>query len=964
MPLTCDQIRQQFIDFFVQRASHVHWPSSPVVPHDDPTLLFTNAGMNQFKPIFLGQAAPGSDFARLRRAVNSQKCIRAGGKHNDLDDVGRDTYHHTFFEMLGNWSFGDYFKAEAIQWAWELLTGVWGLDPERLYATYFEGHKEQGLEPDREAYELWRRYLPAARILPGNMKDNFWEMGDTGPCGPCSELHYDGRPDAERRRVPGHELVNRDSPDLIEVWNLVFIQFNRTASGLSLLPDKHVDTGMGFERITRVIQGKSSNYDTDVFAPLFAAIKRICRAPDYTGSLTSPTDTAYRVIADHIRTLTFAITDGAEPSNEGRGYVLRRILRRAVRYGRQTLGVPGVFLADLAPTVVESMGHAFPELRKNPQRVISIIRDEEEAFGRTLTHGLALFEKAAEAAKARPAGADHLRIAADDAFKLHDTYGFPIDLTQLMAEERGLAVDAAGFHTLMEEARELSRTGGKADDGSAALLLPAAAVAKLRNLQVEPTDDADKYHGRKVRARVKAIWNGHDLDEHVVARNTRPTDRFSVVLDSTNFYAEMGGQVADQGRIAVARAAGGPSPEGPGEFAVESVRSCAGYIVHIGRIVKGELRVGDEVELRLDAARRHAVAANHTATHLLNLALRDVLGEGADQRGSLVAPDRLRFDFAHAHALSEEQSARVESVVRAAIQQNLEVFAEPASLTAARKVTGLRAVFGETYPDPVRVVSIGVPVAQLLADAASTRWSGYSVEFCGGTHLARTGEAEAFALVGEEAVSKGVRRISALTGDPAKAAIAAADALAARVRGAGELPDQHLAAEVAHLSTDIDRAEIPLSRKAELRKLLAVLQEKVKKLAKQAQGAAKDVAVTAARELAAGAGGPVVVGVVPAGSSREALLAAVDAVRAKAPAAAALLISPDEIEGKLSIAAAVPAALIEKGLKAGDWVREASAACGGKGGGRPDAAQGGGPDLAKAPAVIEAARKFAIARIG
>ncbi|HVZ94018.1 MAG TPA: alanine--tRNA ligase, partial [Phycisphaerales bacterium] len=756
MSLSSDQIRRQFIDFFVERASHTFVPSSPVVPHDDPTLLFTNAGMNQFKPLFLGQVDPGSAMAKLKRAVNSQKCIRAGGKHNDLDDVGKDTYHHTFFEMLGNWSFGDYFKREAIQWAWELLTDIWKIDPDRLYATYFEGNKAQGLEPDREAYELWQKYLPKNRIIPGVMKDNFWEMGDTGPCGPCSEIHFDGRPDAERRATGGDSLVNRSHPNVIEIWNLVFIQFNRTKEGLSPLPAKHVDTGMGFERITRVIQGKDSNYDTDVFAPLFAAIKQITKARDYTGKLDDPVDTAYRVIADHARTLTFAITDGAEPSNEGRGYVLRRILRRAVRYGRQTLGVPGAFVCDLVPTVVESMGGFFPELKKNPQRVIKVIRDEEEAFGRTLTQGLAHFGRAAEGKK---------QVAAEDAFKLHDTYGFPIDLTQQMAEERGMTVDAAGFERLMEEAREKAR-GATRNTAEGPGALTTEAVASLKRMRVEPTEDADKFHGRKMRARIEAIWNGHDFDESLIASDTRPTDRFALIVDKTCFYAEMGGQVGDAGRIVLERSSRGTTGigAGGGEFLVEDTRQTAGYVLHVGRALKGELRVGDEVEMRVDTPRRGAIAANHTSTHLLNHALRAVLGEHVEQKGSLVAPDRLRFDFSHSGPVKEEEARAIEQRVGEAIRANLEVFAEIAPIGQARTINGLRAVFGEAYPDPVRVVSIGAAVKSLLADPGSAAWRNYSVEFCGGTHLTRTGEAEAFALLSEEGVAKGVRRIIGVPG--------------------------------------------------------------------------------------------------------------------------------------------------------------------------------------------------------
>lgn len=949
--LTAAEVRQQFIAFFEQRARHTFVASSPVIPYDDPTLLFTNAGMNQFKPIFLGQVDPSSPLASLKRAVNSQKCIRAGGKHNDLDDVGKDTYHHTFFEMLGNWSFGDYFKPEAIQWAWELLTEIWGLDPDRLYATYFEGNRQLGLDPDREAYDLWSRYLPAQRILPGNMKDNFWEMGETGPCGPCSEIHYDGRSDEERKRVPGHDLVNRESPDVIEVWNLVFIQFNRTGpESLTPLPAKHVDTGMGFERIVRVLQGKTSNYDTDVFTGIFRKITEITCAREYTGSLTDQTDIAYRVLADHIRTLCIAIADGGEPSNDGRGYVLRRILRRAVRFGRQVMGVQKPFLAELIPPVIESLGSTFPELRKAHQRIAEVLTDEEEAFGRTLDQGIRLFESAAEEAQSRPAGRGHLTVTAESAFKLHDTYGFPIDLTQLMAEERGLTVDVDGFNQLMEEARERSRAGSSATD-HAQLLLPGSAIASLQSLKIKPTDDIDKYHGRDIRANLVAIWNGTDFDQDLVASNTRPADRFALVFDRTCFYAEQGGQVADTGRI-VGR-------DGT-EFIVEDVRACAGYIVHIGRVTKGRFVVGDRCELCLNTRRRLETAANHTATHLLNLALRNTLGEHVQQKGSLVAPDRLRFDFSHNKSITPEEFNQINRVVTLAITGDLPVYAELTSLKPARTIGTLRAVFGETYPDPVRVVSIGVPIAQLLEYPEDERWQEYSVEFCGGTHIPSTGLTQAFAIVSEESVSKGVRRIVALTRDGAAAAIDRAEKLIARAKGAQSLPDKHLAPEVAELQQLCDGGEMPIVQRNELRTMLDQLQERVKGQSKQAAREGAERAIDAAKKLAEDkAGVTVIVGEIPAGSDRNALLAALDTVRGNSHESAILLASRDLEEGKVSIVASVPEGLIKRGLKAGDWVRAASQACGGKGGGRPDAAQGGGTQPEKLDDALDVAHETA-----
>ncbi len=990
---TSAEIRRHFIDYFADRRGHVFAPSSPVVPHDDPTLLFTNAGMNQFKPIFLGQVAPSSDLARLRRAVNSQKCIRAGGKHNDLDDVGKDLYHHTFFEMLGNWSFGDYFKQEAVDWAWDLLVNEWGIDANLLYATYFGGDTGAGLEPDEEARELWLRHLPPERVLPGNMKDNFWEMGDAGPCGPCSEIHIDSRPEAERRSgPPGRDLVNADHPDVIELWNLVFIQFNRASGGLRPLPARHVDTGMGLERITRVLQGVRSNYDTDLFTPIFEKIREITGAPAYAGALDSPRDIAYRVIADHIRTLTFAITDGADPSNEGRGYVLRRILRRAVRHGRQTLGAGGPFLCDLAPTIVELMGGFFPELTKNPRRVADVLREEEESFGRTLDRGIAHFTDAAGAG----------RISAEDAFKLHDTYGFPIDLTQIMAEERGLTVDVAGFERLMEEARERSRAGGVAGGADPAAALTTDAVASLQKLNIKATDDAAKYDPelRVTSATVRAIWNGADFDERAIPTlissgtgvppvrtrlgepchpdpsgtgvspvrsdadseiSSRRHARVAVILDKTSFYAESGGQVGDAGRLVVtkeARASATDKHDG-GEFIVEDTRAAAGYVLHVGRVKKGEIRVGDRVECRLDKPRRRAVMANHTGTHLLNFALRETLGEHVDQKGSLVAPDRLRFDFSHTAPISSADAERIESIVRERIARDLAVYAAAAPLADAKKVAGVRAVFGETYPDPVRVVSIGAKVNDLLATPDKGAWRGMSIEFCGGTHVASTAAIGAFVILEESAVAKGVRRLVCLTGDAARAASDAGVELLRRAEAAASLDGAALDAEAHALGARIDAGSVPMTDRASARRAVEALQERIKSARKASAAAGRDSAIDAAREIAANADGVVIVAEIPAGGDRASLLAAMDVVRARRPDAAVMLLSVDAAGGKVSIAAGVPDELIKKGLKAGDWVRAASEACGGKGGGRPDSAQGGGTQIDKLPAAVAAARSFA-----
>ncbi len=555
--MTSDQIRRQFIDFFVQKHGHTFVPSSPVVPHDDPTLLFTNAGMNQFKPIFLGQ-----EQRSYTRAANTQKCIRAGGKHNDLDDVGRSRRHHTFFEMLGNWSFGDYFKRGAIEMAWELLTGVWKLDPTRLHVSCYEGNEPAGIPRDHEAAHLWKEIagLPDDHIHYFG-KDNFWEMGETGPCGPCTEIYIDRTPDKT-----GGKDVNGEDPRVMEIWNLVFIQFNRDAAGkLTPLPSRHVDTGMGLERICQVIQNKTDNYGTDLWTPLFDAISQISNLK-YTGLFPATNaadpvaeaanaqlryDIAFRVVADHLRCLTFALTDGAVPSNEGRGYVLRRILRRAVRFGRQQLGLNEPFMHRLVPVIVDSMGETFPELKKNPQRVIELIKDEEISFGKTLDRGIELFEEAAQKGS----------IVGSDAFKLHDTYGFPIDLTRIMAEERGMSVDIAGYERLMEEARERARAGGKRQDTRIESLSPAA-LAQLAQSGVGSTDDAAKYAHDLIEARVVAIWNGTDLG--LSPANAFDDGELGIILDRTNFYAEMGGQAGDRGEL-LGSGFSTPSPGTPGE---------------------------------------------------------------------------------------------------------------------------------------------------------------------------------------------------------------------------------------------------------------------------------------------------------------------------------------------------------------------------------------------------------------
>ncbi len=922
---TVAQVRTAFIDFFVARHGHTFVPSSPVVPHDDPTLLFTNAGMNQFKDIFLGWGQ-----RPYRRAANSQKCIRAGGKHNDLEDVGNDHYHHTFFEMLGNWSFGDYFKAEAIEWAWDLLDR-WGVDKDRLYVTVFGGDRADSLEPDTEAEAIWKQYVDPSRISRWGKKHNFWEMGETGPCGPCSEIHYDFTSDGS-----GGGLVNAGDPRVIELWNLVFIQFNRGRGTLTPLPATHVDTGMGLERLVRVLQHKESNYDTDVFTPIFQAIESHTGAHGYRGTLDDPVDIAYRVIADHVRCLTTAISDGAWPGNEGRGYVLRRILRRAVRHSHQTLRTRGAWIYELVPTVVATLDGAFPELCDRPDRVADVIRDEEESFLRTLDRGLRLFAEATE----RRGETRTTTITGADAFKLHDTYGFPIDLTRVMAQERGMTVDLQAYDTLMDEARKRSRHTTSNAQG---LSLTPDAIARLKHLGIQPTLDGYKYNARPLDAEVLAIWNGTDFDN--TAQKGR---RVALVFHRTNHYAQAGGQVGDHGIIQFEH----------GRFAVKDTECIGGYVLHIGSVVDGMLNLRDSVSVAVDRRRRDAVAANHTATHLLNDELRKVVGPEEDQKGSLVAPDRLRFDFVCPHAMTDEQIEQVEQAVNDSIAAQLPVHADVVPLDKAMSIAGIRAIFGEKYPDPVRVVAIGVPLDDVLADPGAAKWCGFSIELCGGTHLADTSGAARFVITHEQALASGVRRITARTGPAALAAEAAGEGLQARAEHAASLSDDHLTAEIDEIIDQLEKLDTAVVARNRVRALLEPLRQRVKAIGKAHQARSRAGAVDEARKIAAHGSGPIIVERLSE-TDRNNLLSAMDVIRARHGEAGVMLLGADEVEARVVIVARVPQTLIDRGLKAGDWVRRAAEVCGGRGGGRADMAQAGGTEPDKIPDAIAAAKAYA-----
>mmetsp|Transcript_19360 Transcript_19360/g.58510 ORF Transcript_19360/g.58510 Transcript_19360/m.58510 type:complete len:958 (+) Transcript_19360:236-3109(+) len=942
---TGNRVRQAFLDFFKEQG-HTVVPSSSVVPHNDPTLLFANAGMNQFKPIFLGTVDPTSDFAKLRRATDTQKCIRAGGKHNDLDDVGRDVYHHTFFEMLGNWSFGDYFKAEAIEWAWTLLTEVYKLDPERIYATYFGGDEKQGLPSDDEARTLWEKKLPTSRVLPFGCADNFWEMGDQGPCGPCSELHYD--------RIGGRDaaaLVNMDDPDVLEIWNIVFIQYNREAdSSLKPLPAKHVDTGMGMERVTSILQNKRSNYATDLFGPIFEAIQALGDKPPYQDRVGDDdidgTDMAYRVVADHIRTLSFAIADGAGPGAEGRDYVLRRVLRRAVRYGQQKLGAKDGFFCKLVDVVVDKFGGFYPELRAQRDRIFSVIQEEETSFSRTLQKGIRRYKAVAEGLRKE----SKTQLEGKVLFELWDTYGFPPDLTELMAEEDGLTVDHPGFQAAMDAARELSRAGQK-KGGAGGLKFEAAETAHLQRADIPVTDDSPKFGSDDVTTTLLQI---------LAADGTFPDSTEGIegpvglVLEQTSFYAEQGGQVTDYGTIS--------SADGGVVFNVEAAQVAAGYVLHKGNAPSGGvLKVGDSVTTSIDQERRACIAPNHTFTHVLNLALKSVLGDHVAQKGSIVLPDRLRFDFSHPGVIEPAKLQAIEEMCLDSLAKAHQVYSKEVPLAQARDINGLRAVFGEVYPDPVRVVSIGRSVEDLVANPSDDSNAAYSVEFCGGTHLADTSGAKAFALLSEEGIAKGVRRVVAVTGAEASEAIEAGRQLQQRTADAQKLPSDKLEREVAALKRVVEDAVVPAPVKAQLRADVAALSKALLAAQKDAAAGNKKKAIAeavAAAGAASSEGAKFVALRVDVGPDAKALQEASTAAQKEHPELPLILFSCDEGKGKALVFAGVPA-MQSKALHAGQWLNAALAVLGGKGGGKPVAAQGSGPKVEAVEDAMAAAREFA-----
>ncbi|KAF2345055.1 Alanine-tRNA ligase eukaryota/bacteria, partial [Trinorchestia longiramus] len=950
-----NEVRSKFLEYFQEKHEHVYVHSSPTIPHDDPTLLFANAGMNQFKPIFLGNVEPSSDMAKLKRAVNSQKCIRAGGKHNDLDDVGKDLYHHTFFEMLGNWSFGDYFKGEICSWSWDLLTNVFQLPKERLYVTYFGGEPAQHLEPDLECRQMWLDLgVPAEHILPGNMKDNFWEMGDTGPCGPCSEIHFD--------RIGGRNassLVNQDDPDVLEIWNLVFIQFNREAGGeLKSLPKKHIDCGLGLERLASIMQNKRSNYDTDAFLPIFEKIQTLTGARPYSGKIgkadADSIDMAYRVLADHVRTLTIALSDGGMPDNVGRGYVLRRILRRAVRFASEKLGAkPGVF-AELVDVVVELLQDSFPEVAKDPSFVKEVINEEERQFLKTLERGRKLLHRTVS----KLGGAK--LIPGDVAWRLYDTYGFPVDLTQLMAEENDLNVDMDAFEVCKKEAQERSK--GEARDRDDSFRLDVHAIEELKSRGIPFTDDSKKYDYSADDSPEAEYAFGSCQGKIVVLRmngefvnEVRSGDRCGIVTDRTCFYAESGGQLSDEGFMV-------RTDDETTEFKVESAEIKGGYVCHVG-IVEGILKVGDEVAITFDGVRRRLLMNNHTGTHILNFALRQVLSVDADQKGSLVAPDRLRFDFSSKGAMTAEQVKQTEQIATQMIQRNGQVFAKTASLAVAKSIVGLRAVFGEVYPDPVRVVSVGIPVEELEKDPQSPNGNTTSIEFCGGTHLLRSGHVGKFVIAVEEAIAKGIRRIVALTGPEAVKAINRGALLQNKVNqltdrlSKGSLSYKESVKLITNLMEDINQAQIQYWLRDELRHTL----DSAKKVLADADRARKMAVskdtIRFVKDLkAANPDVPYVVAELKAFAQNKVLNDALKEVKNGPPS---LFISADDDTGKILAMASVPKDAVNKGLSADQWVKNLAQLLDGKGGGKAENAQLSGTNVAALEQALVLSHKFA-----
>ena len=852
--LTAKEIRETFKRYFEERGHHIV-PSAPMVIKDDPTLMFTNAGMNQFKDIILGNKE-----AQWRRVADSQKCLRVSGKHNDLEEVGHDTYHHTMFEMLGNWSFGDYFKHEAIDWAWDLLVNVYKLDPKNLYATVFEGDERIGVSRDDEAAKFWEAHLPQDHILNGNAHDNFWEMGDTGPCGPCSEIHIDLRSEEEKAAVPGASLVNKDNPLVIEIWNLVFMQYNRKVDGsLEPLPNKVIDTGMGLERLCMALQGKKSNYDTDVFQPLIGRLGEMC-GKKYGEN--KDVDIAMRVVADHVRTIAFSVADGQLPSNAKAGYVIRRILRRAVRYGYTFLGFREAFMYRLIDTLIDSMGEAYPEIKAQADLIKHVTKEEEDAFLRTLETGMKLIEKVIADTKA----AGKTVVDGKEAFTLYDTFGFPLDLTELILRENGMTVNEEEFNVEMQKQKQRARN--------------AAAV--------EATDWVELKDG-------VTEFVGYDLSECDVniLRYRKVTQKnksfYQIVLDRTPFYAEMGGQVGDRGTLKL----------GDEIIEVTDTKRENNLPVHITAKLPSD--VNATLHASIDLKARHATECNHTATHLLHAALRQVLGTHVEQKGSYVDPVSLRFDFSHFRKVTPEEIRQVEhlanQMIRSAIQREEH---REMPIDEARQM-GAMALFGEKYGDRVRVIKYGD-----------------SVELCGGTHVCNTGNIGMVRIVSESSIAAGIRRIEAVTGERVEDMLDSIQDTLSKVKELLNNAPDAIAALQKSLSENAD-----LKKQVDdfMKQRIAILSKQLKDEAKQENGMTI-ITLTGVR--------------VPDVVKGVALT-----IKADCPTATAFL-AATEFEGKPMLTVMLSEDIVKSGKKAGDIVRGAAKCIQGGGGGQPHFAQAGG----------------------
>ena len=866
--LTAKEIRESFKEFF-RGKGHQIVPSAPMVIKDDPTLMFTNAGMNQFKDIILGNAA-----AKYKRVADSQKCLRVSGKHNDLEEVGMDTYHHTMFEMLGNWSFGDYFKQEAIDWAWEYLVDVLKLNPENLYATVFEGSDDDGLARDDEAAAIWEKHLPKDHIINGNKKDNFWEMGDTGPCGPCSEIHIDLRSAEERAAVSGRDLVNHDHPQVIEIWNLVFMQYNRKADGsLEGLPAKVIDTGMGFERLCMALQGKTSNYDTDVFTPL---INKIAELSEKKYGVDNKVDIAMRVIADHVRTISFSIADSQLPSNAKAGYVIRRILRRAVRYAYTFLDQKQAFMYRLVDTLIESMGEAYPELPAQRDLIMKVIKEEEDSFLRTLENGIRLLDGAIAAAKE----AGKTEISGKEAFVLYDTYGFPLDLTELILKENNMTLDHEGFDTEM-----------------------AAQKARARNAAaVEATDWVVVREGEQVFV---GYDNAETETQILRYRKVKQKNNefYQIVLSVTPFYAEMGGQVGDRGVLAC------------GEDVVEifDTKRENGIGVHLSKKLPANVEATFVASINKDA--RQAISCNHTATHLLHEALREVLGTHVEQKGSFVSPEVLRFDFSHFQKMTPEEISAVEHLANKKVREAIARDERRNVPIAEAQSMGAMALFGEKYGEEVRVIKYGS-----------------SVELCGGTHVDNTGNIGMIKIVSESSIAAGIRRIEAITGENVEKAV---DDLTAQLK--------EISAMFNNAPNLLQALRKSIDENAELRRQAEeYFQERVNNLVKQVLD--KAVKVNGVKVVSmVGVRVPEVVKNVAFG------------VRTASAQRTVFVAATVDMAGKPLLTAMVTEDLVKEGFNASNVVREAAKLIKGGGGGQPGFAQAGGKDK---EGIAQAAQKM------